>query len=350
MFFYFSDGTLHDTDEHTMTFNWPYTTDERLRTLLEPQISHATLSHAYVFHGIAGSGKDSLMRTFARAIQCGATGRPCGSCESCTAHKRHSHPDFVDIGFFSQGGQEITVDMVREFTRSLLHRSVLTESKIGLISGAEHLTLVAANALLKILEEPPAQVVILMSSSDLASMPATLLSRCQAIHVRRLPAQTMRLLYAGEETKGANAEECLILAGGRIALMERLLNGGLNDHHGRISAIITMLSLFPNTISQELDAVFRKQKKASVDGKISQRFVRELIQDLESVIRDMLVVHLTPRLVRNIHFKSEIQTLARQLHPTRALHLLRSLFMHQQSIVRDSGNPQLHCEYLFLGV
>ena len=333
-----------------MTFNWPYNTDERLRTLMEPQLSSASISHAYLFYGVVGSGKNNLMRAFARAIQCRSSVRPCGDCASCIAHTAVAHPDFVDIDLFSQGNQEITVDMVREFTRSLRRGPILAESKIGLINKAEKLTLVAANALLKILEEPPMHVVILLSSSDLTGMPATLLSRCQAIHVRRLPTQLMRSLYAATGTKSEKTEQCLMLSGGRTSAMDELIHGGLESYHERISLIIAMLKLFPSAVSQELDAFFRNEKKASPDGKVTQRFILELTQDLESVIRDVLVSRVRPDLIRNMNFKSEIRSLSQQLHPARALHLLRSLFTHYQAITQDSGNAQLHCEYLFLGV
>jgi len=333
-----------------MTFNWPQYTDERLQTLLESQLSRAPVSHAYVFYGVLGSGKDGVMQTFARAAQCVGSTRPCGTCVSCTAHEHHVHPDFVDIRSFSQGTPEITVDMVREFKKSLMRRPVVTQSKVGLISHAERLTLVAANALLKIFEDPPEHVAIVMSTSHLRSVPPTLISRCQTIHVRRLTALTMRALYGAPERNSSDTDQCLTLANGRIAIMNDLMHGGLEKYHGRISSILKMLNLFPNTMWQELDTGFRNQKKASSDGRIPRNFARELMHDFESVIRDILVAHIAPSLIRNVQFQSEIQSLAKRLPPRRVLLLLRSLFSHREAIEQDSANAQLHCEYLFLGV
>ncbi|MHB1565886.1 MAG: DNA polymerase III subunit delta' [Acidiferrobacter sp.] len=164
---------------------------------------NAALAHALLFVGPAGIGKGVLVRHLAMRLLC-ATGDACGHCRSCHLITRDTHPDLLIITA-ADGKNEITVDDVRAFNGFVGLRPHLAPCRVAIIDSAERLNRAAANALLKVLEEPPADTYILLASPVAGRLPPTLRSRCQRFVLAAPPAAEARrfLVDAGHSRPDA---------------------------------------------------------------------------------------------------------------------------------------------------
>jgi len=163
--------------------------------LLQSAVTHERLAHAYLFHGEDAIGKRLTAIRLAQALNCE---RPpeaegldsCGICRSCQQIEARTHPDFFVIEPDpEQATQQIKIEQVREIEHHIMYRPLIGERKICLIDNADRMTIGAANALLKTLEEPPAHSLFLVISSRPSALPATIRSRCQALRFTT-PART----------------------------------------------------------------------------------------------------------------------------------------------------------------
>ncbi len=142
------------------------------------------ISHAYLFTGPRGSGKTTIARLFAKAINCEKLDgvEPCNKCSSCTEIIENKSMDLIEIDAASHRG----IDDVRELREGIRFAPVKSKYKIFIIDEAHQLTKDAANALLKTLEEPPAHAVFLLATTEAHKMISTIVSRCQRFDFKRL--------------------------------------------------------------------------------------------------------------------------------------------------------------------
>jgi len=189
--------------------------------------TQARLPHAVLLNAPRGTGAEQLVQALARYLLCpqrSAAGN-CGRCRACELSAAWVHSDFKVVE--PQGKSlSIGVDAVRELTAFATQTSALGEYKVAVLCEAERMTLPAANALLKILEEPPEGTFFILSTHSPASVPATVRSRCQ-LSVCPLPAPpAARQWLMGQGTEASEAEEALALCGGRPLTAMALIRGG----------------------------------------------------------------------------------------------------------------------------
>lgn len=142
------------------------------------RVSQKKLSHAYLLTGVAGLGKHSLLAQMAASVLCHEqTQAPCGQCNACHWLSVQTHPDYL----IAEKMGSIGIDLVRQWREICYQTPAVGQYKVMVLPDCERLTVPAANALLKILEEPPESCIWLLSSSRSAELPATLLSRCQRL-------------------------------------------------------------------------------------------------------------------------------------------------------------------------
>ncbi len=146
-------------------------------TILKNQIKYSNIAHAYLFTGMRGTGKTSTARIFARAVNCmnPKESNPCNTCEICEGILKESIMDVVEIDAASNTG----VDNIREIRENTKYNPSRGKYKIYIIDEVHMLSRGAFNALLKTLEEPPAHVIFILSTTEPHKVPATILSRCQ---------------------------------------------------------------------------------------------------------------------------------------------------------------------------
>lgn len=161
---------------------------EALVAVLDYSIRNNKIVHSYLLSGSHGIGKTSSARILAKTANCEQPGLsqkyivPCEICTNCTSVTSYSHPDIVEIDAASNTG----VDNVRSIIEQAEYAPMLGKYKFFIIDEAHMMSKSAFNALLKTLEEPPANVVFILATTELSKVPQTILSRCQKFNLRRL--------------------------------------------------------------------------------------------------------------------------------------------------------------------
>ncbi len=158
---------------------------------LQNAVRSGAVAHAYVFAGSRGTGKTSMAKILAKALNCtgpdaehpvtAPTVTPCGVCDSCRAIAASTALDVIEMDAASNRG----IDDIRELRDKVGYAPVQGRYKVYIIDEAHMLTKEAFNALLKTLEEPPAHVVFVLATTEVHKIPATILSRCQRFDFRR---------------------------------------------------------------------------------------------------------------------------------------------------------------------
>lgn len=168
---------------------------ERPIAILKAALSHERLAHAYLFHGEAGIGKYLTATRLAQALYCervsdAADPDSCGICRACQQVAARTHPDYVVIEPDRElATPQIKIEQVRDLEQQFIYRPLMGERKICVIDDADRLTIGAANALLKTLEEPPGHGLFILVTSRPHALPITVRSRCQSLRFTT-PART----------------------------------------------------------------------------------------------------------------------------------------------------------------
>ena len=202
---------------------------EHITETLKKQVETGRLSHAYLFIGTRGTGKTTCAKILAKAVNCErpVNGNPCNQCAACRGIDDGSILDVVELDAASNNG----VDNVRALRDEAVFSPANVRKRVYIIDEVHMLSTSAFNALLKILEEPPAHLMFILATTELHKVPATILSRCQRHSFKRIPVDTIaaRLNYVAEQ-------EHLNLQPDAAALLARMADGGMRD-------ALTLLSL-----------------------------------------------------------------------------------------------------------
>ena len=219
------------------------------------------VSHAYLFSGPRGSGKTTIARLLAKAVNCDSEGfEPCNKCSSCVEIMQGRSIDLVEIDAASHRG----IDEMRELIEGIKFSPAKSKYKVFIIDESHQLTPAAANALLKTLEEPPAHAIFILATTEIHKMIATIVSRCQRFDFRRLTVSEIvsRLENLIKKEK---------VSIDRIALELIALNssGSLRDAEGLLNQILT----FSKTLGREVKAGDIKDLLGLIEVRLVQEFV-----------------------------------------------------------------------------
>ncbi len=192
--------------------------------LLQTSITNGHLSHAYLFVGPHHVGKMTLAQDLAQAVNCKAEERPCTQCVSCRRIATGKHADVQVIGLLSEERAEIGIDQIREMCAAASLTPYEGKYKVFIIDGAEHLSTEASNSLLKTLEEPPPQVLLILLTARERALPTTIVSRCQkvALHPLSFEATKEELSH---KVKSPQAELLARLSGGCLGWALGVIQG-----------------------------------------------------------------------------------------------------------------------------
>ena len=162
---------------------------DHIITTLKNQIKANRIGHAYLFCGTRGTGKTTVAKIFAKAVNCEhpVDGSPCGECAMCRSIAAGTSMNVIEIDAASNNG----VDNIREIREEVTYRPTEGRYKVYIIDEVHMLSIGAFNALLKTLEEPPEYVIFILATTEVHKIPITILSRCQHYDFKRISIETI---------------------------------------------------------------------------------------------------------------------------------------------------------------
>ncbi len=230
---------------------------------LQSSMRKGAISHAYLFFGPDGIGKKLTAFGLAKAVNClQQVGDFCGSCDACRRIEKGIHPDFF---FIEPDGVNVKVDQLRDLQASIRYRPYLAKKKVCIIDQADRMNTSSANSILKTLEEPPADTIIILVTSSLEQILPTIRSRCRTVQFSPLAIHDLeRLITQIMTTPPDKARVLAILAGGSIGRAQSLDLATVQERRERIFHLMENLGS-----STGIEVLFHEAKKLA-DGKNSE--------------------------------------------------------------------------------
>jgi DNA polymerase-3 subunit delta' len=326
--------------------SWPLVGNSRVNELLRKSMVNNNLAGTYIFSGPEDVGKSKLAFYFAQTLLCEerSENAACGRCPSCQqfADGKISHSDLRVISK-EEDKKNISIDQAREFIQNLGMSSFLNTYKIGIIKQAEDLSDEAANALLKILEEPKAKVIIILTVANLEQLPATIVSRGQIINFSLVASDIIYDYLVDEE--GASRPEAKIfsrLALGRPALAVKFLHDK-KFYESYLNKAKAFLS-FPTVDLNQRFVAIEKLVGAKSSGQETVGEASEILNIWESAARDLYLVNYNEGdLIQHEVLREEIEKLRSSFNINNLLKIFSSLNEAKQYL-RANVNPKLALE------
>ena len=271
---------------------------------LQKQVAEGRTSHAYLFTGTRGTGKTTCAKILAKAVNCESpvNGDPCCKCPSCVGIENGSFLDVLELDAASNNG----VDQVRALRDEAIYSPANVRMRVYIVDEVHMLSIAAFNALLKILEEPPAHLMFILATTELHKVPATILSRCQRFSFKRIQPRDIqgRLQHVafqeGIDLKPDGAEILSRLSDGALRDALSLLDqcaaqGGSID----ASAVLDTLGLAGNLQTAELmEHILRRDAPAALLllNKLYEngKDVAAILSELSTLTRDLLLRRTAP--------------------------------------------------------
>lgn len=195
---------------------------EHITSVLAKEVAEHTFGHAYIFTGSRGIGKTTCAKILAKAVNCPNEhdGEPCGECEICRGIDDGSLLDVTEMDAASNRN----IDDIRDLRAEANFTPAVAKYRVYIIDEAHMLTKEAANALLKIMEEPPEHVIFILATTEVYKLPATILSRCMRFDFRRMPPEVI-----AERVKFVCKTERIEIDDDAAQLIGELADGGMRD-------------------------------------------------------------------------------------------------------------------------
>lgn len=307
-----------------LKFDWPLVGNKHIIEFLSRSIINGNIAQGYIFSGPDNLGKTRMANYFAQALLCdnqrsGEGELPCYGCASCRQFLHMSHrtkvPDTgqenIIHGDFHlvkrpKDKKNISVNEIRDLIHALGMSPLFNSYKIGIVKHAEAMSEEAFNSLLKTLEEPKERVVIILLTTRTEVLPATIVSRCQILDYRLVPADTIYDYLIKEYNASRSAAKDLSrMCLGRPALAVKMLQNQefMAKYTRRADAFIDFFSTDINTRLNRVEELLGKESKGQESVKLTER----IIEIWEALVRDLILLEFGHKNL--VHYQSKIKEL-----------------------------------------
>lgn len=322
---------------------WQVLGHDKAVRLLQNSIDAGRVSHAYLLSGPRNTGKSTLAREFAKALNCRESDRPCGACRSCRKIDGMAHPD-VQVLSLEEGARNISIDAVRELQGGVSLRPFEGSHKVYILEEAERLSEAAANSLLKTLEEPPPSVVLVLTTTNIATLLPTIVSRCQQVELRPVPVSIIEdSLVKQNGVEPARARLLAALSRGRMGWAVRAASDA--ELLPRREQLLQRLTALPreNRVARFAYAA----ELATLHGRDAED-ARGVLETWQSWWRDLLLYRIgLAHLVVNVDFRDRLATEA-QRYPVGALGRMVETIQQTITLLSQNVNARLALEVLMI--
>jgi DNA polymerase III subunit gamma/tau len=235
---------------------------EHITRTFKNALSNDKISHAYLFTGPRGTGKTSVAKIIAKAVNCeqAPTSDPCNQCVSCMSINQGNDSDVYEMDAASNNG----VDEIREIRDKVKYAPTMGRYKVYIVDEVHMLSTGAFNALLKTLEEPPKHVIFILATTEPHKIPATIISRCQRFDFKSISINDMAL-----RIKHIVSEENINIEENAILTVAKNAQGGMRD----------ALSLLDQAISYS-DEIVTEENVHEITGTLSEEHLSEMVHAL----------------------------------------------------------------------
>lgn len=275
---------------------------EHIVTTLKNQIKADRIGHAYLFCGTRGTGKTTVAKIFAKAVNCETPndGSPCGTCAACRSIGAGTSMNVIEIDAASNNG----VDNIREIRDEVSYSPTEGRYKVYIIDEVHMLSIGAFNALLKTLEEPPSYVIFILATTEAHKIPITILSRCQRYDFKRITIDTI-----AERLKELMTEEQITVEERAIRYIAKTADGSMRDalslldqciafYLGKTLTYDNVLEVLGAVDTEIFSEMLRKVLKKNIVGLIQQleelimqgRELSQFVSDFTWYLRNLLLV------------------------------------------------------------
>jgi DNA polymerase-3 subunit gamma/tau len=319
------------------------------------------VAHALLFTGPRGTGKTTIARIVAKALNCGQgpTPRPCNQCESCLEITSGSAADVFEI----DGASNNSVDQIRELRENIPYMPSKSRSKIYIIDEVHMLSIAAFNALLKILEEPPAHILFLFATTEPQKIPITILSRCQRHDMRRIStAAILKHLTFISQKEGFELSEKILAeiareADGSMRDALSLLDQVLSCSDGAIESdqILGLFGIIDRSIVFDLASAVLNQKMVDIIDIIHNVYqrgqdMRKFYTEILDHFRNLLIIKLGHHVDTLVDLPGQEIDLLKQQSLSRSAGALSQIFdflFKEEPTVRLATQPKMALEIIF---
>jgi len=310
--------------------------------LLAEHVAYGRERHAYLITGPQGVGRRTLALRFAQGLNClkpPTPGQPCRKCSACKRLEVMQHPDLMLVATEHEG-EVLRIDQVRELQHSLSLAPYEARYRVALILRFEEAHTSASNAMLKTLEEPPPQVVVILTAKSVESLLPTIVSRCEVIRLRPVPLdETSRGLQVIKGVPQDSADKLAHISGGRPGYAIRLYEQ---------PSLLEQRQSFLEELFQLL-ASSRGERFAFANERVREK--EELRRELQvwlTLWRDVLICATgISDMITNLDHSVQLNSLANEIGLTKAQLYVRAIESTMERIDRNV-NPRLALEVLLM--
>jgi len=315
------------------------------------------VAHAYLLCGPRGTGKTTIARIIAKAVNCSGEKKPCGVCDNCLEIQAGNHPDIVEIDAASNNG----VDEIRELVEKVKYAPLSSKYKVYIIDEVHMLTQSAFNALLKTLEDPPSHVLFILATTEVYKVIPTIISRCQRFDFAKVDIDSLI-----EKMKEVITKENIQYEEGLLDEIAILAEGGMRDALSildqlgaycqnyldieSLHKVYGLLSnhekivLIDNLLNKDIDETLKIIDKVNSQG----LDIRRLTNEMTEIIKECIVYSLTKNIKLLSKCSEEQAILITKKADNQHLFSLVDLLMESVEKYRNASNGNLYFETCLL--